>query len=118
MGRNSLGSLGLKFMAQGFATTSKTRNKPQSQPKLPLTEIHELQTSLPAYFEELPDPRVSRTKKHLLKDILVIAILAAIAGAQGWEDLENYGLSKQKWLAEFLALPHGIPSDDTNRSCI
>ncbi len=46
---------------------------------------------------------------------LTIAILAIIAGAQGWEDIENYGISKQQWLAEFLALPNGIPSDDTFR---
>ncbi|MCA2657053.1 MAG: ISAs1 family transposase, partial [Microcystis sp. M049S2] len=63
----------------------------------------------------MPDPRVSRTQKHLLTDILVIAILAVIAGAEGWEDMENYGLSKQCWLSEFLELPNGIPSDDTFR---
>ena len=51
----------------------------------------------------------------MLKDILVIAILAVIAGAEGWEDIENYGQSKQEWLEEFLELPHGIPSDDTFR---
>jgi hypothetical protein len=50
-----------------------------------------------------------------LKDILVIAILAVIAGAQGWEDIENYGCAKQQWLEEFLELPNGIPSDDTFR---
>ena len=32
-----------------------------------------------------------------------------------WEDIENYGLSKQQWLEEFLDLPNGIPSDDTFR---
>ena len=63
----------------------------------------------------IEDPRVERTKKHQLTDILVIAILAIIAGGQGWEDIENYGISKQKWLEEFLALPNGIPSDDTFR---
>ncbi len=44
----------------------------------------------------------------MLKDILVIAILAVIAGAEGWEDLENYGYAKQQWLEEFLELPYGI----------
>jgi predicted transposase YbfD/YdcC len=102
-------------MAQGFAQHSPTRKKTLVQPQLPLTEIHQIQASLPTYFDELPDPRASRTKKHLLKDILVIALLAVIAGAQGWEDMENYGLSKQEWLTEFLQLPHGIPSDDTFR---
>ena len=40
-----------------------------------------------------------------------------IAGG-GWEDIENYGISKQKWLEEFLTLTHGIPSDDTFRRVI
>jgi hypothetical protein len=57
----------------------------------------------------------SAPRNTTLTDILVIAILAIIAGAQGWEDIENYGISKQKWLEEFLALPNGIPSDDTFR---
>lgn len=48
-------------------------------------------------------------------DILIITILAVIAGADGWEDIENYGLSKQEWLENFLELPNGIPSDDTFR---
>jgi len=37
----------------------------------------------------------------------MISILAVMAGAQGWEDIETYGLSKQAWLEEFL-LPNGI----------
>ena len=70
-------------MAQGFANNSKTHKKAQLQPKLPLIEIHQIQASLPNCFQEFPDLRVSRTKKHLLQDILVIAILAVIAGVQG-----------------------------------
>lgn len=38
-----------------------------------------------------------------------------IAGVNGWEDMENYGLSKYKWLEQFLALSEGIPSADTFR---
>jgi hypothetical protein len=58
-------------------------------------EIEWIQQSLVTHFGDIQDPRVERTKKHQLKDILVIAILAIIAGAQGWEDIENYGISKQ-----------------------
>ncbi|MEH2049642.1 transposase family protein [Nostoc sp.] len=36
-----------------------------------------------------------------------------IAGGKGWEDMENYGLSKYEWLEQFLALSEGIPSADT-----
>ncbi|MEH2184925.1 MAG: ISAs1 family transposase, partial [Nostoc sp.] len=67
------------------------------------------------YFTEVKDPRVERTRYHLLTDIITIAILAVIAGAQGWEDIEEYGLNKQEWLKTFLELPFGIPSPDTFR---
>jgi predicted transposase YbfD/YdcC len=65
------------------------------------------------YFAELTDPRVERTKRHLLMDILVIALCAVLCGAEGWVDLETYGKAKENWLRQFLALPHGIPSHDT-----
>jgi Transposase len=65
------------------------------------------------YFAELTDPRVERTKRHLLLDIFVIALCAVICGAEGWVDLEAYGKAKEAWLRRFLSLPHGIPSHDT-----
>ncbi len=45
--------------------------------------------------------------------IVTIAILAVIAGADGFVAIETYGKAKQKWLETFLDLPHGIPSHDT-----
>jgi len=56
----------------------------------------------------IADPRVERTRLHQLSDILTIAILSVIAGGNGWEDMEVYGLSKEAWLSTFLALPNGI----------
>jgi predicted transposase YbfD/YdcC len=102
-------------MEKGFA---RVVNQPKSSPTISRPgsiDLQDLQMGLSNYFDDLPDPRVDRTKQHLLKDILVITILATIAGAVGWEDIENYGLSKQQWLEEFLELPNGIPSDDTFR---
>ncbi len=46
-------------------------------------------------------------------DIVIIAICAAICGADSWEDVELFGDAKQNWFKGFLALPHGIPSHDT-----
>lgn len=62
----------------------------------------------------LNDPRVERTKRHKLIDIITIAISSVICGADGWVGIETYGHAKQKWLKQFLELPHGIPSHDTN----
>lgn len=101
-------------MGKGFAPV-KSEIEKVSFKKTRLTPIEQIQANLSGYFTDIPDPRVSRTKKHLLKDILVMAILAVIAGAEGWSDIENYGYAKQQWLEEFLELPYGIPSDDTFR---
>jgi predicted transposase YbfD/YdcC len=64
-------------------------------------------------FATLPDPRVDRTKKHLLLDIVLIAICAVICGAEGWVDVAECGEAKREWFSRFLKLPNGIPSHDT-----
>jgi predicted transposase YbfD/YdcC len=67
-----------------------------------------------SYFANLTDPRSANARHHLL-DILVIAICAVICGAEGWEDIEEYGHVQASWFMSLLALPHGIPSHDTFR---
>lgn len=64
-------------------------------------------------FSQLKDPRVERTKRHKLIDVVAIAICAVICGANGWTDVELFGKSKRAWLQTFLELPNGIPSHDT-----
>lgn len=65
------------------------------------------------FFSNLKDPRIDRTKEHLLADIVFITISAVICGAETWNDIENYGNSKKSWLKQYLELPNGIPSHDT-----
>ena len=48
----------------------------------------ESKKSLQSMFEGVEDPRIDRTKRHQLLDILLIAILAVICGAEGWVDSE------------------------------
>lgn len=64
------------------------------------------------YFSDLQDPR-SDNRRHLLLDIIVIAICAAICDADTWTDVELFGQAKEQWFRRFLELPHGIPSHDT-----
>ena len=72
-----------------------------------------LRRSVLQHFQNLPDPRVERTQHHSLVAIVTIAILAVLAGADGFVAIERYGRAKQRWLETFLDLPHGIPSHDT-----
>jgi len=64
------------------------------------------------FFGDLPDPR-GRNKIHHLNDMIVIAVMAVICGADSWAEVAMFGRSKQKWLKTFLSLPGGIPSHDT-----
>jgi len=69
------------------------------------------------HFAALTDPRCpfAPNSRHLLMDILVIAVCAVISGAEGWEDMEAYGKANAEWLGDLLDLPHGMPGHDTFR---
>jgi predicted transposase YbfD/YdcC len=71
------------------------------------------ETSILAYFAELDDPRIEKNQKHPLINLISIAILGVICGADTWVDIERYGNAKQEWLGTFLDLRNGIPSHDT-----
>ena len=73
----------------------------------------EEKNTLQNIFEAIEDPRVERTKQHRLIDIIIIAILGVLCGADGWVDIESFGKTKERWLKTFLDLPNGIPSHDT-----
>ena len=70
-------------------------------------------TSISVHFGALPDPRVERTRGHLLIDILTIGLCAVLCGGEGWTDMATFGQARERWLRTFLALPNGIPSHDT-----
>jgi predicted transposase YbfD/YdcC len=71
------------------------------------------EVALTHYFADLTDPRIDRTKKHQLLDILALTLCATIAGADTWEEVERFGKAKHDWLKRFLQLPNGIPAHDT-----
>lgn len=65
------------------------------------------------HFSAIDDPRVERTKRHSLLDIITIAICAVICGADDWVEIEQFGKEKRGFFERFLELPNGIPSHDT-----
>jgi len=72
-----------------------------------------MNASIVEHFRTLEAPRIERTKKHHLLDILVIALCTLLTGGEGFQDRELFGQSKRAWLQTFLTFPHGIPSYDT-----
>lgn len=71
-------------------------------------------TTLQSIFEGIEDPRVERTKQHKLLDIILIAILGVLCGADGWVEIEAFGNTKEAWLKTFLDLPN---PRDSQRDC-
>ena len=69
--------------------------------------------SIMDHFQDLEDPRIERSKRHQLLDIVAIAVSAVICGADSWVYVEMFGKSKEEWFRTFLDLPNGIPSHDT-----
>jgi predicted transposase YbfD/YdcC len=67
------------------------------------------------YFSVIKDPRIERKKKYPLIEVIVITLLATMAFAQGWEDIERFGKAKKAWLSKFLKLKYGIPPHDVYR---
>jgi predicted transposase YbfD/YdcC len=69
--------------------------------------------SLLKTFEQLPDPRIERTKKYPLNEIILLIVSAAISGCTGWQSIKYFGEEKLHWLRKFLPFKQGIPADDT-----
>ena len=104
----------------------KRRKKRKGQPKReekgtssePDTELDGCVVSIKDSFGKLSDPRVNRRRRHLLIDIMVIAICAVVCGAESWKDMQLWACAQQPWLERILELPNGIPSRDTFRRVI
>ena len=48
------------------------------------------------FFDKIQDPRMDRTKLHLLSDMLIITLCAVICGADSWTEIELFGKAKRK----------------------
>ena len=66
-----------------------------------------------ACFADLVDPRRGNARRHELDEIVMVALLAMVSGAETCVDMALFGRSKEALLRRFLRLPGGIPSHDT-----
>ena len=66
-----------------------------------------------SHFSSIPEPRIERCRKHELMDILFLSISAILCGADGWEEIEDFGRAKLKWLRRYFPYKEGIPKHDT-----
>lgn len=69
--------------------------------------------SIKKHFRKLPDPRIVGRTRHLLVDIIVLAICGVIGNCDDWPDIALFAQKREAWFQRFLKLPHGVPSHDT-----
>ncbi len=67
------------------------------------------------YFHELEDPRSEINRKHPLVSVVVIAVMAVLAGASGPTAIAKWATIKAEFLLRVLELPNGIPCKDVFR---
>jgi predicted transposase YbfD/YdcC len=67
------------------------------------------------FFDELEDPRSTINRQHPLVSVVVIALMAVLAGAGGPTAIARWALTKEAFLTKVLPLPHGIPRKDVFR---
>jgi hypothetical protein len=97
-------------MSQGFAPNEESAKAGQSKPPLcAAIDTALMQQQWESQFVELDAPRGCQGVEHPFLSIVMIAILAVIGGATGWEDIETYAESHEAWLSTLFALPKGVP---------
>lgn len=71
--------------------------------------------SIVEHFETLADPRHTRNRRHLLGDVIAIAVCGVIVGCSGPSEINSWAKHRKEWLQSVLDLPNGIPSKDCIR---
>jgi predicted transposase YbfD/YdcC len=66
------------------------------------------------YIDEILDPRGCYCNfKHPLVSIIFITLIGSLCGANNWPEIVVVGNTLKSWISQFVAIPHGIPSEDT-----
>ena len=68
---------------------------------------------LDACFAELPDPRTGNATRHDLIEVMTIALVASVCGAESCVDFADFARDRERLFRDFLKLENGLPSHDT-----
>ncbi len=114
----TLGQVGVITEEEGLIPTGKKRKGPVPYGKSVYKEGMpplEFDTSFVDDFSKLRDPRSQRNQLYRVEEIWLLSLCAIICGAEGWQDVEDFGKLKLPYLRQYLEYANGTPSDDTVR---
>ena len=69
------------------------------------------------YFEVIKDKREPWKIHHKLIEIIFMAVVATLCGAETWQAIGLFAKEKEKWFRKYLKLENGVPSHDTFERC-
>ena len=114
----TLGQIGVITEAEGLIPTGRKRKGPVPQGQSVYKDGMDPREAPPSFVDEfgaLTDPRAQRNQLYRVEEILLLSFCACICGAEGWQDIEDFGTLKLPYLRQYLEYANGTPSDDTLR---
>ena len=66
-----------------------------------------------ASFDDIVDPRIQRTKRYPLNEIMFLSLVGAISGIKSWRGLEDLAEDRLDWLRTYFPFTEGVPSHQT-----
>lgn len=114
----TLGQIGVITEKEGLIPTGMKRKGPVPKGKSVYKDdmqLSESEISFVDEFAQLSDPRSERNRLYSIEEILLLSLCACLCGAEGWQDVEDFGKLKISYLRQYLDYENGIPSDDTFR---
>lgn len=80
-----------------------------------MATVHVALDEVVGFFDDLEDPRSTINQKHPFVSVVVIALMAVLAGAGGPTSIAQWAKRKKEFLSGVLDLPHGVPRKDVFR---
>jgi predicted transposase YbfD/YdcC len=69
--------------------------------------------SFQRHFEGLQDPRIDRTRKHPLINIVFMTVCGVLSGSNSIAGIHEFAVDRRDWFARHIDLSSGVPSEDT-----
>lgn len=111
----TLSSVGTITEEHGLIPAGMSRKGPVPKGKSVLKDSPRDETAFLDTFGALEDPRSTRNQLYSVNEILLLTLCAVLCGAEGWQDIEDFGKAKLTFLRQYFEYIQGIPSDDTIR---
>ena len=111
----TLGSLGSLSEEHGLIPVGMSRKGPVPKGKTSFKEDPKEECSFVDTFGAIEDPRSTRNQLYSVNELLFLTLSAVLCGAEGWQDIEDWGKLKLSFLRLYFDYDLGIPSDDTLR---